>query len=85
MFYRVNDNWGLRARHDFNAANGRLQEQNYSVYRDLRSWTGALTFRVIDNGNGPKDFTVAFTFSLKASPKTHLGEDTAQPYHLLGE
>ena len=85
MFYRVNDNWGLRARHDFNAANGRLQEQNYSVYRDLRSWTGALTFRVIDNGNGPKDFTVAFTFSLKAAPKTHVGDDTAQPYHLLGE
>jgi len=58
-------NWGLRARHDFNAANGRLQEQNYSVYRDLRSWTGRADLPVIDNGNGPKDFTVAFTFSLK--------------------
>ena len=85
MFYRVNDNWGLRARHDFNAANGRLQEQNYSVYRDLRSWTCALTFRVIDNSTGPTDFTVAFTFSFKAAPKTHVGDDTAQPYHLLGE
>jgi LPS-assembly protein len=85
FFYRVNDNWGLRTQHDFNAANGRLQEQLYTIYRDLRSWTGALTFRVIDNGNGPKDFTVAFTFSLKAAPKTHVGGDTVQPYHLVGE
>ena len=68
FFYRLNDNWGFRTRHDFNAADGQLQEQNYTIYRDLRSWTGALTFRVIDNGTGPTDFTVAFTFSLKAAP-----------------
>jgi LPS-assembly protein len=85
MFFRVNDNWGLRMMHDFNAQNGRLQEQDYTIYRDLRSWTGALTFRVVDNGYGPTDFTVAFTFSLKAAPKTHLGDDSVQPYHLVGE
>jgi lipopolysaccharide assembly outer membrane protein LptD (OstA) len=85
FFYRLNDNWGFRMRHDFNAADGQLQQQNYTIYRDLRSWTGALTFRVIDDSTGPVDFTVAFTFSLKASPKTHVGDDTAQPYHLLGE
>jgi len=86
FFYRMNDNWGFRAQHDFNAENGRLQQQLYTIYRDLRSWTGALTFRVVDNGNGPEDFTVAFTFSLKAAPKTHVGDDTVQhAYHLVGE
>jgi LPS-assembly protein len=85
LFFRLNDNWGLRMTHDFNAANGRLQQQFYTIYRDLRSWTGALTFRVLDNGNGPKDFTIAFTFSLKAAPKTHLGGDTVQPYYLVGQ
>jgi lipopolysaccharide assembly outer membrane protein LptD (OstA) len=85
MFYRVNDNWGARIAHYFNARNGRLQEQLYTVYRDMRSWTGALTFRLIDNGNGPKDFTVAFTFSLKAAPKTQVGGDSVHPYHLVGE
>jgi LPS-assembly protein len=85
LFYRVNDNWGFRATHDFNAENGRLQQQFYTLYRDLRSWTGALTFRVVDNLTGPEDFTVAFSLSLKASPKTHLGDDTVQPYHLVGE
>ncbi len=85
FYYRFSDNWGFRMRHSYNAADGQLQEQNYTVYRDMRSWTGALTFRVIDNSTGPTDITVAFTFSLKAAPKTHLGEDTAQPDHLVGE
>ncbi len=85
MFFRLNDNWGLRATHSFSAQNGRLQEQFYTIYRDLRSWTGALTFRLTDNGNGSKDFTVAFTFSLKAHPHYHPGDDTVEPYHLVGE
>jgi lipopolysaccharide assembly outer membrane protein LptD (OstA) len=84
-FHRLNDNWGFRATDDFNAQNGRLQEQFYTLYRDFRSWTGALTFRVIDNGTGPEDFTIAFSFSLKATPKTHLGDDAVSPYHLVGE
>ena len=70
--------------HDFNAQSGRLQEQFYTLYRDLRSWTGALTFRVKDNGIGPTDYTVAFTFSLKAMPSQALGQDTADPSNLLG-
>lgn len=85
MFFRVNENWGLRSLHNFNAQNGRLQEQLYSIYRDLRSWTGALTFRVTDNGLGPKDYTVAFTFSLKAHPRYAVGDDTVQAYRLVGE
>jgi lipopolysaccharide assembly outer membrane protein LptD (OstA) len=85
MFFRLNENWGARATQYFNAQNGRLQEQFYTLYRDLRSWTAALTFRVLDNGNGPKDFTVAFTFSLKAAPRMHLGDDTVRPYYLVGE
>jgi len=85
FFYRLNDNWGFRATDNFNAQNGRLQDQFYSLYRDFRSWTGAVTFRVIDNGTGPEDFGVAFSFSLKARPKLPLGGDTVSPYHLVGE
>ena len=85
MFFRVNDNWGFRTTHDFNALDGRLQDQFYTFYRDLRSWTGALTFRVTDNGTGREDFTVAFSFSIKAHPRHGLGSDTVTPYHLVGE
>lgn len=85
FYLRMNENWGLRFRHFFEARDGKLQEQYYSLYRDLRSWTGALTFRVRQNGVGPDDFTVAFTFSLKASPRLGLGADSVQPSRLLGQ
>ena len=84
MFYRLNENWGFRATQHFEARTGRMQEQGYTIYRDLRSWTAALTFRVSDNGTGPKDFTAAFTFSLKAHPRFGLGGDAVQPSYLLG-
>ena len=84
LFYRLNENWGLRATHHYEARDGRLEEQDYTVYRDLRSWTGALTFRLRENVGGPEDFTIAFTFSLKARPRYGMGSDTVRPYSLLG-
>ncbi len=85
LYYRVNDNWGLRAAHVFNADDGRLQEQDYTIMRDLRSWTTSLTFRVQNNVGSSADFTVAVAFSLKAVPSSHLGEDALTSYHLVGE
>ena len=84
LFFRLNEDWGFRMTHNFEAQTGRMQEQYYTVYRDLRSWTAALTFRIRDNSVGAEDFTVAFTFSLKAHPRFGLGRDTLRPYSLLG-
>ena len=66
---------------------GLLQDQFYTVYRDLRSWTGALTFRVTDNGSGPGKFhRLAFTFSIKAHPHQKPEAATpSSPYHLVGQ
>jgi hypothetical protein len=61
-----------------------LEEQYYTIYRDFRSWTGALTFRLRENRNGPDDFAVAFTFNLKAFPRFKLGQDRDTPGFLLG-
>jgi hypothetical protein len=83
FYFRVSDNWGLRAAHIFNATDGRLQEQDYTVMRDLRSWTASLTFRVENNAGNTADFTVAFSF--KAVPSMRLGEDAQTSYHLVGE
>jgi len=85
MFFRLNDNWGFRTEHDFNAYDGQLQDQMYTVYRDLRFWTGALTFRVTDNQGSPVDYTIAFSFSIKAHPKYGVGADAVAPYDLVGE
>jgi lipopolysaccharide assembly outer membrane protein LptD (OstA) len=84
LFYRLNENWGFRMAHYFEARTGILQEQSYSVYRDLRSWTAALSFRVRQNVSGPQDYTIAFTFSLKAFPHYGQGNDAAGAYSLLG-
>ncbi len=84
LYYRLNENWGLRLAHYFDARTGRLLQQSYTVYRDLRSWTAALSFLVRDNPLGPQDYGVAFTFSFKAYPRFNLGSDSAGAYSLLG-
>lgn len=86
FFYRLNENWGARASQYFNANIGRVQEQDYTLYRDLRSWTAALTFRLINNGGGqPVDYGFAFSISFKAVPRHGVGDDAIHPYELLGE
>lgn len=84
IFYQLNEDWGFRASHYYEARTSTLQEQAYTVYRDLRSWTGALTFRVRENPSGPRDLTLAFTFSLKAFPRYGVGNDIRYPYSLWG-
>jgi hypothetical protein len=85
IMYRLNENWGLRASHYYDVRLGKLQEQSYTVYRDLRSWTAALSFLVRQgSGGSPHDYAVAFTFSLKAYPRFSLGSDLGGPYSLMG-
>jgi len=85
LFLRMNENWGFRAAQQYQVSDNWLQQQTYSVYRDFRNWTGALTFRVRDPRTSEgKDYSVAFTFSLKAFPRTSLGEDAVHPTGLLG-
>ena len=84
VFIRFNEDWGFRASHYFEARTGTFQEQAYTFYRDLRSWTAALTFRERENTSGPNDFSVAFTFSLKARPRYGVGAETRNPYSLWG-
>lgn len=84
LLWRLSENWAFRTEHSFEARNGRMQEQAYTVYRDLRSWTAALTLRLRDNLGGPDDVAVALTFSLKAAPRFGLGSDTTRANPLLG-
>jgi hypothetical protein len=83
LYYRLNENWGARMSHHFEAKDGTMEEQYYTVYRDFRSFTGAFTFRVRDQRTGPMDYTVAFTMQLKSRP-TKAGKDRVEPSFLLG-
>lgn len=84
LFYRMNENWGFRAQIHYDITRSRLQEQYYTIYRDMRSWTAALSAGLRDNGSSGDEFLIAFTFSLKAMPRFDLGSDMVRPYSLLG-
>jgi LPS-assembly protein len=78
LYYRVNENWGAHIAERFEAQNGTMQQQVYSIYRDLRSWTAALIFSVSQGPGQPTDFTAGVTFSLKAFPRYKLNSDANQ-------
>ena len=79
---RLNESWAVRAMHQYEARDGRMEEQSYTLYRDLRSWTVALTFRYRENRSNRDDYSVALTFSLKAFPR--YGREQERPSLLLG-
>ncbi|MEP6709774.1 MAG: LPS assembly protein LptD [Verrucomicrobiota bacterium] len=70
-YYRLNDNWGFGVQEQYEAATHILEEQRYSVYRDLSSWVASLGAIIRDNG-GIKEYGVLLTFTLKAFPKFSL-------------
>ncbi len=84
VYYRFNENWAARMSHHFEARDGTMEEQFYTLYRDLRSWTASLTLRLRDNRTRGKDFTVAVAVSLKAFPRFGLGADSNDPSLLIG-
>jgi LPS-assembly protein len=83
VYYRMNENWGAHIAEQYEAQYGGLQQQVYSIYRDLRSWTVALLFRITEGPAQPTDFTVALTFSLKAFPRFGIGSDSDRPGSLF--
>lgn len=84
FYYKMNENWATRMSHHFEARDGTMEEQYYTIYRDLRSWTSALTFRVRESRTGSDDYTIAATFSLKAFPRFGLNSDRDKPSLLVG-
>jgi lipopolysaccharide assembly outer membrane protein LptD (OstA) len=84
FFYRLNENWGARLQHYYDIRRGVLQEQDYALYRDMRSWTAALNFRVLDSLAGGLEYGVSFTFSFKSFPRFKPGADTVNATSLLG-
>jgi LPS-assembly protein len=67
-YYRVDDNWGFAFQEQYEATTHTLEQQRYSVYRDLTSWVASFGAVIRDNG-GVKEYGVLLTFTLKAFPK----------------
>jgi LPS-assembly protein len=67
-YYRIDDNWGVGVQEQYEAATGLLEQQRYSIYRDLSSWVASFGGVIRDN-KGVKEYGVIFTLTLKAFPK----------------
>jgi len=67
-YYRLDENWGLGIQEQYEATTRILEEQRYSIYRDLTSWVASFGAVVRDNA-GVKEYGVLFTITLKAFPK----------------
>lgn len=67
-YYRIDDNWGIGVSEQYEGATGVLEQQRYSIYRDLTSWVASVGAIIRDNG-GVKEYGVLLTFTLKALPK----------------
>ena len=67
-YYRIDDNWGIGVQEQYEGATGILEQQRYSIYRDLSSWVASFGGIIRDN-NGAKEYGVLFTITLKAFPK----------------
>lgn len=67
-YYRINDNWGVGFSEQYEANTKVLEQQRYSVYRDLTSWVASLGAVISDNGTS-REYGVLLTFTLKALPK----------------
>ncbi|MEY2484679.1 MAG: LPS-assembly protein [Verrucomicrobiota bacterium] len=70
-YCRLDDNWGVAVQEQYETTTHILEQQRYSVYRDLTSWVASLGAVVRDNG-GVKEYGVLLTFTLKAFPKLGL-------------
>lgn len=84
LYLRFSENWGFRTSHYYEIREEQLQEQYYTVYRDLRSLTAALTLRFRETREGEDDFTIAVSISLKAFPRFKTGQDAERPLLLIG-
>jgi hypothetical protein len=67
-YYRLNDQWGFGLLEEYEASTNIIEQQRYSVYRDLTSWVASLGTTITNNG-GVKEYGVLLTFTLKAFPK----------------
>jgi LPS-assembly protein len=67
-YYRIDDNWGIGVQQQYEGITGVLEQQRYSVYRDLTSWVASVG-AIIRNNGGVNEYGFLLTFTLKALPK----------------
>lgn len=68
FFYRLNEHWQFETRHSFNTDDSNLQEQSYTVFRDMSAWQMGVTYSEINNHESTSQSVFYVTLTLKAFP-----------------
>jgi hypothetical protein len=71
FYYKIDDNWSISTRDEYQFVNSTLQNQVYEIHRDLSSWIASLGIQVEDNGPGSNPrvlYALMFTMTLKDIP-----------------
>jgi LPS-assembly protein len=71
LFYRINEHWQFEGQEQFEAQTGRLQLQQYTIYRDLDAWQLGMTYSDSELNN-QSNHSIFFSLTLKAFPKYQL-------------
>jgi hypothetical protein len=75
IYYRLNDNWSISTRDEYQVVNNTLENEVYEVHRDLSSWIASLGIQVENNGPGSNPrilYAIMFTMTLKDIPSATL-------------
>ena len=75
VYARLTDNWGVSMNHVFEADDGTMEFQSYSVSRDLSSWVASIGTMIRDNRNGLQDYGILLSLTLKDFPQLSLPLD----------
>jgi lipopolysaccharide assembly outer membrane protein LptD (OstA) len=67
--YKFSDLWAVRMYHRYEADDATLEEQEYTVYRDLHCWTSALSVRYRDRREDEDEVQLWLVLAIKAFPE----------------
>ncbi|MEZ5328067.1 MAG: hypothetical protein R3F19_23740 [Verrucomicrobiales bacterium] len=74
-YLRVNDNWGVSMYQRYEAEDGTLETQQYSLHRDMNSWSSSFGGVIRDNRRGEQDYGLFFMLTLKDFPQLSIPLD----------
>jgi len=69
IFYNINEEWKIKIYERFDFNNVKLEEQEYTIFKDLHSWLAEFSIDVRDG----TDYTAWLIFRLKAFPEIPIG------------
>jgi hypothetical protein len=70
-YIRLSENWGFGTRHELELDDSTLEEQIYSVHRDLGNWVAGMGISSRDN-RFEQEYGLVFSLTLKDFPSVSL-------------